>query len=367
MKTHYFDNAATTRVKDEVLKAALPYLTENYGNPSSSHKMGFVTKNAIVHAREQCAKAINADPEQIIFTSGATESNNIVYNQFDEVIQSAFEHPSMGGTPVNDLEDFLRYAGSFKSKFRFWLASCMMVNNEIGTIFPVQKYADLAHKSGMYFHTDATQAFGHMRIDVKNIGCDFLSLSAHKFGGFKGVGLLYIKEPDQFADKERYFYNIGGGQEKGFRSGTENVAGIVSMGAAMELCNHKPVVAEHCYRLKRKLLEELNERCPVEFIENRLAGYKHVNNICNISFKEINAEGLSILLDTAGFEVSTGSACHSGSSEPSAVLEAIGTPKEYLNWGSIRVSFSEENTLEEVGLLAEQICRIVTALQITHN
>ena len=355
----YLDNAATTRVTDEVLQVALPYLTGCYGNPSSTHTMGSVAKNAIVHAREQCAKAINAEPEQIIFTSGATESNNLVMGQ-GEIISSEYEHPSMriGFTSGNmQLEiNKLKRAGTSNI-----IVSHQFVNNEIGTIFNVKKYAEMAHENGCLFHTDATQAFSHVPVDVKDINCDFLSLSGHKFHAPKGVGLLYIKHPKIFKSPI-----IGGGQEEGLRSGTENVFGIVAMGKAMELYNYYPSKAQHYHDLKYAFIRGLAKRCPVEFHINQIAGNSHVDNIANVSFKNINGESLAILLDYNGFCVSTGSACHSASLEESATIKALNLPEEY-RLGSIRVSFSEENTVEEVERLVDAIVKHISTLMILNK
>lgn len=343
MNKVYFDNAATTRVTEEVLQAALPYLTENYGNPSSTHNMGTVAKNAIVEARLKCAKAINAEPEQIFFTSGATESNNIVTREFC-TLKSPYEHPSMDGTTWGILPidiNVTRRAG-----IRTGLVAQMYVNNEIGTIFDVKECVKLAHENGYKCLVDATQAFSHVPIDVKDINCDFLSLSGHKFHAPKGVGLLYIKNPDEFIDKAESLV-IGGGQESGLRSGTENVFGIVALGKAMELYNYSDNVAKHYKDLKEALLTRLSQTCPVEYRINEIEGLPTVDNIVNISFKNINAEGLVTLLDMDGFMVSQGSACHSGSLEPSKVLKEIGVPDDYIH-GAIRISFGLNNTFTEV-------------------
>ena len=355
----YFDNAATTRVTDEVLQVALPYLTGCYGNPSSTHTMGSVANKAIVEARLRCARAINAEPEQIIFTSGATESNNLVIGQ-GVIISSEYEHPSMriGFTSGNmQLEiNKLKRAGADKI-----IVSHQFVNNEIGTIFNVKKYAEMAHENGCLFHTDATQAFSHVPVDVKDINCDFLSLSGHKFHAPKGVGLLYIKHPEIFKSSI-----IGGGQEKGLRSGTENVFGIVALGKAMELYNYFPSKAQHYHDLKYAFIRGLAKRCPVEFHINQIAGSSHVDNIANVSFKNINGESLAILLDYNGFCVSTGSACHSASLEESATIKALNLPEEY-RLGSIRVSFSEENTVEEVEQLVDAMVKHISTLMILNK
>lgn len=358
MKTIYFDNAATTCVTDEVLKAALPFLSEHYGNPSSTHQMGTVAKNAIVEARLKCAKAINADPEQIFFTSGATESNNIITREFEYVLKSPYEHPSMNGIVWGDLQTDLNKMQ--RAGVTNGLVSCQMVNNELGTTFPTNTYTEQAHEAGYKFMTDATQAFSHVIIDVKAQDCDFLSLSGHKFHAPKGVGLLYIKDPDKFIKTAKYL-NVGGGQEKGFRQGTENVFGIVALAKAMELYDITHEVRQHYHLLKTTLLKLLAQKCPVEFHINEIEDRRHLDNIANISFKSISGESLAILLDYAGFCVSTGSACHSASLEESATIKALNLPDDYKH-GTIRVSFSETNTIQEVEQLADAICDTIRTL-----
>lgn len=354
----YFDNAATTRVTDEVLQAALPYLTGYYGNPSSTHRMGSVANKAIVEARLRCAKAINADPEQIFFTSGATESNNIVTREFEYVLKSPYEHPSMKGVTWGNFQIDLNKMQ--RAGIKNGLISCQMVNNELGAVFPTIAYADTAHEAGYKFMTDATQAFSHVIIDVKAQECDFLSLSGHKFHAPKGIGLLYIKDPDEFI-KTAKCLTVGGGQEKGFRQGTENVFGIVALGKAMELYDITHEKRKHYHVLKTTLIRLLAKKCPIEFHINEIKGRRHLDNIANISFKNISGESLAILLDYAGFEISQGSACHSASLEPSAVIKALNLPKEY-ELGTIRISFSEENTVAEVSAFVDKLCEIIETL-----
>lgn len=354
----YFDNAATTRVTEPVLQAALPYLTKSYGNPSSTHQMGAVAQNAIAEARLKCAKAINADPEQIFFTSGATESNNIVTREFEYVLKSPYEHPSMKGVTWGNFQIDLNKMQ--RAGIKNGLISCQMVNNELGTVFPTIAYADTAHEAGYKFMTDATQAFSHVIIDVKAQECDFLSLSGHKIHAPKGIGLLYIKDPDEFIKTAKYL-TVGGGQEKGFRQGTENVFGIVALGKAMELYDITHEKRKHYHVLKTTLIRLLAKKCPVEFYINEIKGRRHLDNIANISFKNISGESLAILLDYAGFEISQGSACHSASLEPSAVVKALNLPKEY-ELGTIRISFSEENTVAEVSAFVDKLCEIIETL-----
>lgn len=353
----YFDCAATTKPTEQVIKDIENGMRDYWYNPSSTSEESRKVKLQIEHARRQVADYINCKPEEIIFTSGATESNNLVMGQ-GVIISSEYEHPSMriGFTSGNmQLEiNKLKRAGASKI-----IVSHQFVNNEIGTIFNVKKYAEMAHENGCLFHTDATQAFSHVPVDVKDIDCDFLSLSGHKFHAPKGVGLLYIKHPEIFKSSI-----IGGGQEEGLRSGTENVFGIVAMGKAMELYNYSPSKAQHYHDLKYAFIRELAKRCPVEFHINQIAGNSHVDNIANVSFKNINGESLAILLDYNGFCVSTGSACHSASLEESATIKALNLPEEY-RLGSIRVSFSEENTVEEVEQLVDAMVKnIITLMTI---
>ena len=371
----YFDNAATTKMSFPVFEAMKPYLLDLYANPSSSYRFADFTKQAIKQAREQCAKAINADPEQIIFTSGATESNNLIIMQAITLF-SPYEHPSMrAGMVTDDIECHAKYCelkqiikqscemGIISSIKKYKKAgvknaivSYQYVNNEIGTIFPVNVYADITHKADYRFHTDATQAFSHVPIDVKDLDCDFLSLSGHKFHAPKGIGLLYVKEPHRFDSPI-----IGGGQERGLRSGTENVANIVGLGKAMELYNYSPIANERIKMLKDRLINRLKAECPCEFRINRIPDLPTVDNIISVSFKDINGEGLAILLDYDGFCVSQGSACHSGSSEPSKVLKAIGVPEEYIR-GTIRISFSKDNTINEVDAFVDCVVNKLKAL-----
>ena len=338
-----------------VFQEMKPFLMEIYANPSSSYRFADIPKQAIKLARERCAKAINAEPEQIIFTSGATESNNLVMGQ-GVIISSKYEHPSMKiGFTTDDIQleiNKLQRVGANSI-----IVSHQFVNNETGTIFDVKRYADIAHASGCFFHTDATQAFSHIPIDVKDIDCDFLSLSGHKFYAPRGIGLLYIKNPDKF-----YPLIIGGGQERGLRSGTENTPGIVGLGKAMELYNYSPIANQRIKALKDTLLEQLETRCPCEYRINEIEGLPTVDNIINISFKGINGEALAVLLDYQGYCVSQGSACHSASVEPSAVLKAINVPEDYIR-GTIRVSFSKDNSVDEIISFVDCLVEKIKALQ----
>lgn len=328
----YLDRAATSPIDTEVLKAMKPYLTKHFGNPSSLYSIGREARKAVETAREQVANAINAEPEQIVFTSGASESNNWVCSIFDRVLCSPYEHHSILNHPhttrtmrttIPLANDIFRYSPK--------LVSHMWVSNEIGTIYDVKEIAKISHDMDVPFHTDATQAFGHINIDVKEINCDFLSLSGHKFKAPKGVGVLYIKEPDKF---KPLIY--GGRQEHSLRAGTENVAAIVGIGKAAELF-HIPRKTFRCVEIQNRFVKAFSDMTDVHFntdINNS------ISTTLNVGFKGVESESLMLLLDRDGICVSSGSACNSGSLEPSHVLKAIGCPEEYI-YNSIRLSWDE--------------------------
>ena len=327
----YLDYAATSPIDTEVLKAMQPYLTEHFGNPSSLYSIGKEARKAVETARKQVANAINAEPEQIVFTSGASESNNWVCSIFDRVLCSPYEHHSILNRP-NTIE--MRTFAPIASNIYRWrpnLVSHMWVNNEVGTIYDIKEVAKISHNMGVPFHTDGTQAFSHLNIDVKEIDCDFLSLSGHKFKAPKGIGVLYIKEPDKF---KPLIY--GGRQEHNLRAGTENVAAIVGIGKAAELF-HIPHNTFRCIEIQNQFVKAFSDIKDVHFntdIENSIP------TTLNIAFKGVESEVLMLLLDRDGICVSSGSACNSGSLEPSHVLKAIGCPEEYI-YNSIRLSWDE--------------------------
>lgn len=353
----YLDNASTTRVTEPVLQSMIPYLTEQYGNPSSLHSLGRTAKKAIEHAREQAAKAINAEPEQIFFTSGATESNNHIVKEYATIICSNVEHhsilniPCVISLPIKNMFDIgLRYDPP--------LAAVMYVNNETGEIFDIRSLAEKAHSLGMDFHTDATQAFGHIPIDVKELNVDSLSLSGHKFHAPKGIGILYLKEPSAHAPMI-----YGGGQQDNLRSGTENVAAIVGLGTACELYNFNPETdklnREKCEKFITVIRSIPDMKINTD-LENSIA------TTINMSFKDIEGESLMLLLDQEGVCVSSGSACNSGSLEPSHVLKAMGISEDFI-YGTIRVSFSSETTEEDLLTAAEAIKRNVNKIRGMSN
>lgn len=342
----YLDNAATTPITEPVLDAMLPYLTEQYGNPSSLYSLGREARKAIETAREKIAKAINAEPSQIFFTSGATEANNWVCSKFDRVLCSPYEHHSILKRPhTTEMRTFVPLANDI---FRYSadLVSHMFVNNEIGQIYGITNMAKISHEMGVLFHSDGTQAFGHVPIDVIKTDVDFLSLSGHKFHSAKSIGILYIKDPDKF---KPMLY--GGQQETNHRAGTENVASIVGMGKAAELYNYSPERDNHCREIQNKFYNAFSEMSDVHFNTN--IEYS-ISSTLNVAFKNVESESLMLLLDMDGICVSAGSACNSGSLEPSHVLKAIGCPDEYI-YNSIRLSWDDTLTENEVNYVIESI------------
>ena len=335
----YLDNCATTKISNAVFTEMLPYLRENYGNASSLHSLGRKSRQAIEHAREQVAKSINAEPNQIFFTSGSTESNNWIISNFNHVLCSKVEHHSILNNPKCTPITFNNLANTIH-KQRPDLVTHMYVNNETGKIYNIKEMAEICHKMKVPFHSDCTQAFSHIPIDVKILNVDSMSLSGHKFHAPKSVGILYLKEPDKY---KPMLY--GGSQEKHLRAGTENVAGIVGMGKACELHNYDLKTDEYVLNLKIHLMDFITNNIPNVMINSPLE--TTVSNILNVSFKGIEGESLMLMLDRAGICVSSGSACNSGSLEPSHVLKDLKVPDEYI-YGTIRFSFSKFNTLDEI-------------------
>lgn len=340
----YLDNASTTKIDNMVLAEMLPYLKENYGNASSLHSLGRKSRQAIEHAREQVAKSINAEPNQIFFTSGSTEGNNWVINNFTRdlgthILCSRVEHHSILNNPKCHTMDYTSLENQLY-EYRPNLVIFMSVNNETGEIYNVKEMAKICHQMKVPFHSDFTQAFSHLPIDVKDLDVDSLVLSGHKFHAPKGVGILYLKEPNKY---KPMLY--GGGQEKHLRAGTENVAGIVGMGKACELHNYNVNTNNYILGLKTHLIDFITHNILDVMINSPLE--TTVNNILNVSFKGIEGESLALMLDKNNICVSSGSACNSGSLEPSHVLKNMGVPDDYI-YGTIRFSFSEFNTLDEI-------------------
>lgn len=374
----YFDNAATRRVPDDILKKIIPYFTTEYGNASAIYDLGRNAKRAIDSSREIIAKAINTDPSEIYFTSSGTESDNWVIKgiasankeEGKHIVVSAIEHhailepckylqkngfdisyipvDSSGIVNVKDIEKLLRNDTI--------LISVMFANNEIGTIQPIAQIADLAKKNGIYFHTDAVQAVGHVDIDVKKLGVDLLTISGHKLGGPKGVGALYIKKGVKIDSLLH-----GGAQEMGRRASTENTPSIVGLGLAVQnSVKNMKKNNEYVNKLRDMATERILSSIPDCFVNgdlvNRLPG-----NV-NVCFKYIEGESILLHLNQAGISASSGSACASASLEASHVLLTIGVKPEEAH-GSLRLSFSEDNTVEEVEYLLDVLPKIVSKLR----
>lgn len=380
MEVKYFDNSATTRVKDEVFKEMIPYLSIEYGNPSSLYSIGRSAKRAISEVRRRVASLINCSPEEIYFTSCGSESDNtalkgIAYankEKGNHIITSKIEHPAIlnsckslenKGFKISYIDvdkDGMLNLEKLESEItnQTILISIMYANNEIGTIEPVKEIAQIAHSHGIIFHTDAVQAVGNIPIDVRKMNIDMLSLSGHKLYAPKGIGALYVKSGIEF---ERFM--DGGHQEKNKRSGTENVAEIVALGKACQIAEKN--IEQYQQKLKKLrdyCLKEIQEKIPDIHIngtmERRLPG-----NI-NISFKDLNSGELLLRLDEVGICASGGSACSSKEASPSHVLTAIGLPSE-LSKGALRLTFGDYNSIEDVDYLVENLVRIVEEMRKT--
>ena len=369
---YYFDYNATTPIDGEVYKEMIPYLTESYGNPSSSYFIGRQIKDRIERIRYEISKYFNIKPEGIYFTSSGSEADNMILkgiaiankDKGNHIITSKIEHPAIlntckfleeHGFDVTYLDvnsDGIVDAEELENVIRndTILISVMYVNNEIGTIQPIKEIAEIAHKNNIIFHTDAVQAIGEIRIDAEEIGIDCMSISGHKIYAPKGVGMAYIKPGIKF---EPLIH--GGMQEFHSRGGTENVANIVALGKAISILdkelesNNEKLKDLQDYALKRieSILKEDDYILNGDF-ENRLP-----NNI-SISFKGIDGESLLLALDLEGIYLSSGSACHSDSTEPSHVLQAIGVPSEYAN-GTLRISFGKYTTKKDIDYLVQKI------------
>lgn len=375
MRTVYFDHAATTPLDERVLEAMLPYLKENYGNANSAHHLGQKSKVVVEDAREKVASIIGAEPSEIIFTSGGTESDNAVIQGVlavsgdkKEVITSEIEHHAVlhtvemakmqGIKPVfaepKNCGTITAEAVRDKITENTALVSVMHVNNEIGTINPLSEIAEVCQEFGVPFHSDTVQSLGKMPVNVKDLGVDFLSGSAHKIYGPKGTGIMYIKNGSRWVP-----WMHGGSQERRRRGGTLNVAGIVGFTKALDLAvaemeEHR----EHFKKLRQLLLHKLKEECPFKFTVNG-PQENGVPHIINLSFsddqgKHIDGEMLLLNLDIEGICVSNGSACTSGAVEPSHVLAGIGMEAGLAN-SSIRISFGKQNSEEDVLYFVEKL------------
>ena len=377
-KSIYLDNSATTPLKKEVLDAMMPYLCEHYGNPSSIYKIGREAKAAVETAREKVAKAINADPKEIFFTGCGTEADNWAIKGIalakekkgKHIITSKIEHHAVlhtleslekQGYEVTYLEvdEYGKISlDDLRASIRpdTILITIMTANNEVGTIEPIAEIGAIAKEYGVLFHTDAVQAIGSINIDVKEMNIDLLSLSAHKFGGPKGVGAMFARRNVLPA-----VFMHGGAQERNKRAGTENVAGIVGMATALKIAvDNMDANMEKCLKLRQRYIDLVTSK-----IENiRINGHleKRLPGNANISFEFIEGESLLLSLDMMGIAASSGSACTSGSLDPSHVLLAIGLPHGIAH-GSLRTSFSHRNTEAEVDEIVEKLVVIVKRLR----
>ena len=375
-KQVYMDYSATTYTKSEVLEEMLPFFTENFGNPSSLYSFSDKTKKAVNLARERVAKALNAEKNEIFFTSGGSEADNwalkgIAYankNKGNHIITTKIEHHAILHTaqflekegfkvtylPVDE-EGFVSVE-DVKTAItdETILVSIMFANNEIGTIELIKEIGKLCKEKNIYFHTDAVQAIGHVDIDVKNMNIDLLSMSAHKFYGPKGIGALYIRNGVKIQNLIH-----GGGQERGKRASTENIAGIVGIGKAIELAmENMPEENKKLANLRGKLIKEIEERIPEVKLNGPRDMSKRLPNNVNFSFIGIEGETLLLDLDMNGIFGSTGTACASASLDPSHVLLSIGLPHEIAH-GSLRLSLGAKNTEEDVDYVLEVLPKII--------
>ena len=373
----YFDNAASTAVHPEVVKEMLPYFDVQYGNPSSIHQFGRKAKNAIQKARKQVAALVGAEPDEIIFTSGGTESNNTILMgipafrpEQNHVITSSIEHEAIL-QPCKQYEK-IGYKITYLSvdehgivdpdeitnsiNKQTILVSIMFANNEVGTIQPIKEISETCKKYQVPFHTDAVQAVGKVPINVKELGVDALSISSHKINGPKGVGALFMKK-----DLDIMPNALGGGQENGMRSGTENVAGIVGFGKACEIAKER--LNENISHFET-LHSTMLSRVVKEISHVKLNGHpeKRIFNNIHLTFLGVNGEDLIIKLDEHGIAASTGSACSVHTQKASHVLKAMGFNHEQIT-GSLRISFGYMNTLDEVDQTVEVLKKVVAELR----
>ena len=378
MRKVYLDNAATTALSPKVLEKMMPYLTDTYGNASSPHSFGQTARIGVEHAREQVARAINADPSEIVFTGCGTESDNTVLfgvaeryaKKGDHIITTNVEHHAIlhscaalekKGIKVTYLpvdKDGLVTPEQVRDAItdKTILVSVMFANNEVGTIMPIPEIAAVCHEKGVLFHTDAVQAAGHIPIDVKAMGIDMLSISGHKFHGPKGVGVLYERKGIRLPS-----YIIGGEQEKGRRAGTENIAGIVGLGEALELAvTNMSETSARMTRMRDRLIEGIEATIP----EVKLNGHrtKRLPNNVNFSIKYIEGESILLMLDMAGIAASSGSACTSGSLDPSHVLLALGLTHEVAH-GSVRMTLGDDTTDEDIDYVLETLPKVAHRLR----
>lgn len=378
MRKVYLDNAATTALSPRVLEAMLPYFTQYYGNPSSVHAFGREAKQGLDKARDQVAKVLHCDPSEVIFTGCGTESDNTVLlgvaqrygDKGKHIITTNVEHHAILHTceylekqgysvtylPVD--QDGLVTAEQVAAAIRpdTILVSIMFANNEVGTIMPIQEIGAVCKEKGVLFHTDAVQAVGHIPVDVQAMHIDMLSLSAHKFHGPKGVGALYCRKGIRLPS-----YIMGGAQERGRRAGTENVAGIVGLGAAIQLATEQ---LEENRAKMTALRDRLMTGIQARISEVKLNGHptNRLPNNVNFSFKYIEGESILLMLDMNGIAASSGSACTSGSLDPSHVLLALGLPHEIAH-GSVRLTLGDETTEEDIDYTIDVLEKTVARLR----
>ena len=380
MKEIYLDHAATTKLDERVLKKMTPYFLEYYGNANSQHGMGRDAQKAVDEARDEIAALIGAKPSEIYFTSGGTEADNWVLRgvchalreKGRHVITTKIEHAAMLTTAAELEKDGFEFTFVGVDKEGFVdieelkkairpdtiLISCMYANNEVGTIEPIKEIVEIARSHGILCHTDAVQAMGAMRINVADLGVDFMSVSAHKFNGPKGIGALYIKTGARIGR-----LISGGHQERTRRGGTTNVPGAVGFAEALRLTYETlEEDAKYVASLRDRFIKRVTEEIPYVKLNGPKDGSKRLPNNADFSFEYIEGESILFSLDLAGIAVSSGSACSSGSLEPSHVLLALGVPEE-LAHGSIRFTFGKENTVEEVDYTVDKLKEIVDRLR----
>ena len=373
----YLDNSATTQVSEEVFEEMKPYFTEEFGNPSTLYKYGRESKKALNQARQRVADAINAKPEEIIFTSGGSESDNLAIKGIafklakkgKHIITTEIEHPAVTETLhfLESLDFKVTYLPVYENGIikiedlkeaitdETILITVMHANNEIGTVQPIEEIGKIAKEHGIKFHTDAVQSFGKIEVDVEKLNVDLLSLSSHKLNGPKGVGAIYIRKGTRLVPLIH-----GGGQERGIRAGTENVPGIVGFGKACELASQQ--LEEHYEKLssiRDELIEKVLSTVPEAYVNGDRE--QRLPNLVNFRFKAIEGESLILLLDAKGYQASTGSACSSNKLEASPVLTSLGLDPVDVH-GSLRISLAPESDTfdidEFVGIIAESVARL---------
>lgn len=380
-KSVYLDNNATTYMKKEVLDAMLPYYTENFGNASSKfYEVGRIAEVAVLRFRETVANQLGAKTNEIYFTGSGCEADNWAIkgiadaykNKGNHIITTKIEHHAILGTcefleehgfqvTYLDVDEFgIVNPEDVKNAItdKTILISIMTANNEIGSIQPIKEISEIAHDKKIIFHTDAVQAIGHMKIDVKDLGVDMMSISGHKFHGPKGIGVLYIRNGIKISNLIH-----GGGQERGKRAATENVAAMAGISKALEIANSdlEKNIEKMTY-LRDKLIKGIKEKIPYSRLNGPVGDKRLCNNV-NFSFKYIEGESILMMLDMKGIAASSGSACASGSLDPSHVLLAIGLPHEIAH-GSLRLSVGDNTTEEEIDYVLEALPPIIERLRM---